>query len=126
MHTVMAIVVGGLYAAGIYLMLRRSMVKLILGLALLSNAANLLIFTAAGLTRGQPPLIPQGAAGLEAPYADPLPQALILTAIVIGFGVLAFAAVLVHVAYQSLGTDDLDQMNSGAERAVRPEEYARR
>ncbi|MGH9791813.1 MAG: Na+/H+ antiporter subunit C [Candidatus Acidiferrales bacterium] len=112
MHAVMAVAIGGLYAAGIYLMLRRSIVKLIIGLALLSNAANLLIFTAAGLRRGRPPLVPQGAAVLAAPYADPLPQALILTAIVIGFGVLAFAVVLVHRAWQTIGTDDLDRMNT--------------
>lgn len=106
----MAVVVGGLYAAGVYLILRRSIVKLILGLALLGNAANLLIFTAARLTRAQPPLVPLGADGPPAPFADPVPQALILTAIVIGFGVLAFALVLLHSAYQAVGTDDLDAM----------------
>lgn len=104
----MAFVVGGLYAAGIYLMLRRSIVKLLIGLVLLSNASNLLIFTAAGLTRGNPPLVESGAEQLEAPFADPLPQALILTAIVIGFGVLAFAIVLVHRVHQSLNVHDLD------------------
>ncbi len=112
MHVVLAVVIGGLYAAGIYLMLRRSIVKLIIGLALLSNAANLLIFTAAGLRRGRPPLVPEDASVLATPYADPLPQALILTAIVIGFGVLAFAVVLVHLAWQTVGTDDLDRMNT--------------
>mgnify|MGYP000094313946 CR=1 FL=1 len=112
MHIVMALVIGGLYAAGLYLMLRRSIVKLILGLALLSNAANLLIFTAAGLRRARPPLIEGDATRLIAPYADPLPQALILTAIVIGFGVLAFAVVLVHRTWQSVGTDDLDGLNT--------------
>jgi multicomponent Na+:H+ antiporter subunit C len=109
---VLAIVVGGLYSAGIYLMLRRSLVKIIIGLALLSNAANLLIFTAGGLTRARPPLIAQGQLRPLEPFADPLPQALILTAIVIGFGVLAFAMVLAYRAYTTVGTDDVDKMKA--------------
>lgn len=112
METLLAFATGGLYATGLYLMLRRSIVKLLIGLALLSNAANLLIFTVAGLTRGRPPLVPGGAEQPGTPFADPLPQALILTAIVIGFGVLAFAVVLVHRAHQAVGTDDLDEMNT--------------
>jgi multicomponent Na+:H+ antiporter subunit C len=109
---VLAIVVGGLYSAGLYLMLRRSLVKIIIGLALLSNAANLLIFTAGGLNRARPPLIAQGQLRPLEPFADPLPQALILTAIVIGFGVLAFAMVLAYRAYTTVGTDDVDKMKA--------------
>lgn len=112
METIMAFVVGGLFAAGIYLMLRRSIVKLAIGLVLLSQAANLLIFTSAGLTRGGPPLVPEGESSPLLPFADPLPQALILTAIVISFGVLAFTLVLIKRAYQTVGTDDLDEMRS--------------
>lgn len=112
MEPVLAIVVGVLYGAGFYLMLRRSIVKLIIGLALLGNAANLLIFTASGLTRGSAPLLPLGQTRPLAPIADPLPQALILTAIVIGFGVLAFAMVLVYRTYQSTGTDDMDNLTA--------------
>jgi multicomponent Na+:H+ antiporter subunit C len=108
----LAFVIGGLYAAGLYMMLRRSIVKLIIGLALLGQAANLLIFTLGRLTRGQPPLTPLGALRPDGPFADPLPQALILTAIVIGFGVQAFAVVLIKRAYQTVGTDDLDDMKS--------------
>ena len=111
----MAFVVGGLYAAGIYLMLRRSIIKLLIGLALISNAANLLIFTAAGFVRGKPPLVSGDATQPDAPFADPLPQALILTAIVIGFGVLAFAIVLVHRVHQSLNVHDLDQLKGSEE-----------
>jgi multicomponent Na+:H+ antiporter subunit C len=110
MDTVLAIVIGGLYAAGFYSMLRRSIVKLVIGFILLSNATNLLIFTASGLTRGRPALVIDGADALAQSHADPLPQALILTAIVIGFGVLAFILVLVHRAYQTIGTDDMDKM----------------
>jgi multicomponent Na+:H+ antiporter subunit C len=111
-QVLLAVVVGGLYAAGLYMMLRRSIVKLIIGLVLLGHAANLLIFSAARLTPGAPPLVPEGALQPEPPFADPLPQALILTAIVIGFGVQAFAIVLIKRAYQQVGTDDLDAMNT--------------
>jgi multicomponent Na+:H+ antiporter subunit C len=109
---VLAVVVGGLYAAAVYLMLRRSLVRLVIGLALLGNAANLLIFTAAGLSRGRPPLVPAGAAAPPAPFADPVPQALILTAIVIGFGLLAFTVVLLLRAHQSIGADDVDDLRA--------------
>lgn len=110
MTTLMAILVGCLYAASIYMMLRRSMVKLLIGLILLSNAANLLIFTVAGLERGVPPLITSGAETITGATADPLAQALILTAIVIAFGVLAFAVVLLHRAYEVIKTDDMNAM----------------
>lgn len=106
----LAIVVGGLYAAALYLIGRRSIVKLVIGLALLGHASNLLIFSASGVTRGRPPLIRPGDEALIAPYADPLPQALILTAIVIGFGVQAFALVLLKRTCQEAGTDDVDAM----------------
>jgi multicomponent Na+:H+ antiporter subunit C len=108
----LSVVVGALFATGLYLMLRRSVVKLVIGLGLVSHAVNLLIFTAAGLTRGRPPIVPEGAARPAAAVADPLPQALILTAIVISFGVLAFTVVLMQRAYQVVGTDDVDAMDA--------------
>jgi multicomponent Na+:H+ antiporter subunit C len=111
-EVVLAVVIGALYAAGLYMMLRRSLVKVVIGLSLLSYAANLLIFTVNGVIRGRPPLVPEGAVQPVQPFADPLPQALILTAIVIGFGVQAFALVLFKRAYQAAGTDDLDQLRS--------------
>lgn len=110
MIIVLAIIVGVLYSAGIYMMLRRSIVKLIIGLSLLGHAANLLIFTMGRITRGQPPIIPEGSTVLAGSFADPIPQALILTAIVIGFGVQAFAIILIRRSYETVGTDDLDQM----------------
>ena len=106
----LAFVIGGLYAAGLYMMLRRSITKLIIGLSLMSHAANLLIFTAGGIVRARPPLIPEAAETIAPPFADPLPQALVLTAIVINFGVTAFALVLIHRTYKMLATDDLDEM----------------
>lgn len=112
MELLMAIVIGFLYAAGVYLMQRRNMVKFLIGLALLSHGANLLIFTAGGFTRGHPPVIPEDATVAPALHADPLPQALILTAIVISFAVLAFALILFLRAYQTTGTDDLHDLRS--------------
>ncbi|HXG09207.1 MAG TPA: Na+/H+ antiporter subunit C [Gemmataceae bacterium] len=110
MATLLAIIIGCLYAAGIYMMLRRSLFKLILGLVLLSHGANLLIFTVGGLTRGNPPVAAPRADAPVVPHADPLPQALILTAIVIGFAVLAFSLALFHRGYQTFGSDDPDDL----------------
>lgn len=111
MVALLAVAIGVLFAAAIYLLLRRSVVKLALGLSLLGNAANLLIFVSAGLTRGSPPLVPVGGERPPEPHADPLPQAMILTAIVIGFAVLAFTLALLHRAYQETGSDDLDRLS---------------
>lgn len=110
MENLLALVIGLLYAAGIYMMLHRSLVKLIIGLALLSNAANLLIFTSGGLVPARPPLVAPGRTLPSAPFADPLPQALILTAIVISFGVMAFALALFYRAAEEAGADDLDRL----------------
>ena len=110
MEVLLALASGVLYAAGIYLILRRRLAQLIIGLGLLSNGTNLLIFTAGGLTRGSPPVVPAGAVAFEQPYADPVPQALVLTAIVIGFGLLAFSLVLAHRVHASAGTDDVDEL----------------
>jgi len=112
METVMAIVIGILYGMGLYLVLRRSIVKLVFGLVILSQATNLLIFTAAGLIRGEVPIITSESTILPASAADPLPQALILTAIVISFGILAFALVLLRKAFRIIGSDNLDDMRS--------------
>lgn len=111
MELILAITAGTLYAAGFYLMLRRRLAQLIVGLGLLSNGTNLLIFTAGGLTRAKPPIIPDGQTAIAGPFADPVPQALVLTAIVIGFGVLAFALVLAHRVHEMTGSDDIDEMS---------------
>lgn len=111
MEFLLALTIGVLYAASAYLFLRRSVVKLIFGIAMLSQAVNLLIFTAAGLKPGAVPILGADPASPGA-IADPLPQALILTAIVISFGVLAFTLVMVQRADKSVGTDDLDALKS--------------
>jgi multicomponent Na+:H+ antiporter subunit C len=112
MQILIAITVGSIFACAIYMILRRSIVKLIIGLALLGHAANLLIFSAGGLSRGSPALVLPGETAPPTPHADPLPQALILTAIVISFGVIAFMMVLVSRAYAAVGTDDIDELVS--------------
>lgn len=110
MDAILAVAIGALFASGTYLILRRSITKLLLGLMLLAHGANLLLFTLSGLRRGAPPII-----GLEEEAtlsADPLPQALILTAIVIGFSLNAFTLVLAYRADQVVGSDDLQEMES--------------
>lgn len=110
METALAATVGVLIAAGTYLMLSGHVIRFLFGLIMLSNAANLAIFTAGRLTREAPPLIADGLYAPDGLVANALPQALILTAIVIGFGLLAFALVLVLRGYQVLGTVDSDAM----------------
>jgi multicomponent Na+:H+ antiporter subunit C len=112
MEILAAIVVGGLFGAGVYLLMSRSPVRLIIGLVLLSNPTNLLIFVAAGLIRGKVPLIPPDSLRAVEATADPLPQALILTAIVISFGVLAFALVLFSRTFKSTAATTLDEMKT--------------
>jgi multicomponent Na+:H+ antiporter subunit C len=110
MEALMAVMVGVLVAAAVYLMLARNVLRFIFGLILISNAANLLIFAAGGLTPEAPPLIAYGEDAPAGLVANALPQALVLTAIVIGFGLFAFALVLVYRGYQNLGTLDTDEM----------------
>lgn len=114
MELLLAILAGVLYATGLYLMLRRRLAQLIIGLGLLSNGSNILILASAGVTRARPPLIGDPPLPVDQ-FADPVPQSLILTAIVIGFGVLAFALVLAHRVHRSAGSDDIDMI--GPDRA---------
>lgn len=110
MEVVLALVIGTLYGGGLYLMMRRNLIQLIIGLSLLSHGANLLIFTAGGLRKGGAPILAEGQKAFATLPADPLPQALILTAIVISFAVTAFALVLFLRTYQTVGTDDVDEL----------------
>lgn len=108
MENLLAIVVGILVASGVYLILSRDLIRVMLGLSILSNGANLLIFTAGRVTRDAPPIIDEHATVPEGIIANPLPQALILTAIVIGFSLLAFALVLTFRSYRAIGNVDVD------------------
>lgn len=104
MEALVAGAVGLLTGCGVYLLLRARTFPVVLGLTLLSYAVNLFLFSMGRLTIGVPPIIQPGRTGL----ADPLPQALVLTAIVIGFGMTAFVVVLALRARADLGTDHVD------------------
>jgi multicomponent K+:H+ antiporter subunit C len=104
MEALFALVIGVLTTCGVYLMLRGRSFPVVLGLTLLSYAVNLFLLAMGRLTVGRPPVISAGATG----YADPLPQALVLTAIVIGFAMTAFVIVLALKAKAELGTDRVD------------------
>lgn len=106
METCMSILIGILFTTGTYLILTKSLLRIILGTSIIGHGVNLLILTMGGLKKGGPPLL-----GLkELSFTDPLPQALILTAIVINFATTAFLLVLSYRAYKVLGTDDMEQL----------------
>ena len=109
MEIMLAVLAGLLVAAGAYLMMSGKTLPYIFGLTMISNAANLLIFSAGRLTYARPPLVP-GDAQTVAGAANALPQALILTAIVIGFGLLVFALALSYRSYTLLRTTEMDEM----------------
>lgn len=104
MEALIALMIGVLTGCGVYLALRARTFPVVLGLTFLSYAVNLFLFAMSHLTVGQPPIIDPGAIG----YADPLPQALVLTAIVISFGMTAFVIVLALKARAELGNDHVD------------------
>lgn len=118
MEILLGSLAGILMAASVWLMLSRNLVKFLLGLVLIGNVANLVIFASGGLTYGAPPLIAEGAAAPAETVANALPQALILTAIVIGFGLVAFTLVLALRAYQEIGTVNVDAMNLAEQAAA--------
>lgn len=104
METLITILVGLLVTVAVYLLLSRSLIRIILGTAILSHAVHLLLITMGGLKKGAAPLLGENAES----YTDALPQALILTAIVISFAVTAFLLVLAYRTYKETGLDDLD------------------
>ncbi|MEM9105314.1 MAG: Na+/H+ antiporter subunit C [Pseudomonadota bacterium] len=111
MEALMAILVGVFFTVAIYLFLSKHIIRILLGAAILSNAVNLLIFTSGRLTREVPPILSMDAPPSDVMItANPLPQALILTAIVIAFSFFAFLLVLGYRAYQELETDDTTEM----------------
>lgn len=109
MEALIAILIGLLTAAGIYLLLGARTFPVVLGLTLLSYGVNLFLFASGRLSIGQPPVIGDQTAG----YADPLPQALVLTAIVIGFAMTAFVIMLALRARAELGSDHVDGREPG-------------
>ena len=118
MSVLYALVAAALFGCGLYMVLSRQLVRLLLGLSLLTTAVNLVLFLAGRIRSAQPPLIPEGADRL-AGAADPLPQALVLTAIVIGFALSVILAALALRAYRGHGTVRSDEIRS-AERLGDP------
>ncbi len=118
MSVLYALVAAGLFGCGLYMVLSRNLFRLLLGLSLVTTAVNLVVFQAGRFRSLQPPLIPEGADRLR-DSADPLPQALILTAIVIGFALTVMLAVLALRAWHGHGTLASDEIRS-AERLGDP------
>lgn len=107
MEWLIACVIGVMTACGVFLTLRARTFPVVLGLTLLAYAVNVFLFAMGRLTVGQPAIIDPAAPG----YADPLPQALVLTAIVIAFGMTAFMIVLALKARSELGNDHVDGLH---------------
>lgn len=106
METLITLLVGVLVTVAVYLLLSRNVIRVILGTALLSHAVHLLLMTMGGLKKGSVPLLGENARS----YTDALPQALILTAIVISFAVTAFLLVLAYRTYKETDLDDLQAL----------------
>jgi multicomponent Na+:H+ antiporter subunit C len=106
MELYMSITIGVLFTIGVYLLLSKSLLRIILGTSFLTHGVHLLLLTMSKLKTGAPPLLGEEAQS----YTDPLPQALILTSIVISFGVTSFLLVLAYKSYQKLGTDDMEKL----------------
>jgi multicomponent K+:H+ antiporter subunit C len=108
METVISLAIGIVFGSGIWLILRPRSFQVLVGLMLMSYAVNLFIFVMGGLAVDRPPLTPVGAAPDPATLADPVPQALVLTAIVIGFATTALYLVVMIGARGLTGTDHVD------------------
>ncbi|AUJ26195.1 Na(+)/H(+) antiporter subunit C [Virgibacillus dokdonensis] len=106
MEIITSILAGVLFATAIYNMLQKQLLRIVIGTALLSHGAHILIFTMGKLKTGQPPILTDGIEN----YTDPLPQALILTSIVISFGVTSLLLVLAYRSTQENGTDNMEEL----------------
>lgn len=113
MEALLSLTIGVLTGAGVYLILRARTFTVVLGLTLLSYGVNLFLFSTGRLSAGLPAIIAPEATG----YTDPLPQALVLTAIVIGFAMTAFVIMLALKAFAELGNDHVDGTPKGEGRS---------
>lgn len=120
MSTIFILTISLAVAAGVWLVLSRDMFRLIVGLAVLGSATNLIVFTAGRPGSLIPPLIEAGSAQLPAMAANPLPQALVLTAIVIGFALLCFALVLGAFIARRSGQHSVDRLDAAEPVATDP------
>lgn len=110
MNLVIALIIGMLFSASLFLLLQRSFFKLIMGIIVFGYATIFFLFVVAGVTRDAPPLFSGENVKSAANMADPLPQALTLTAIVIGIGVQLFAMILLKRTHDATQTSDLDEL----------------
>lgn len=115
MILVFSIAIGLLFMAGVYLILKHDLIRVVGGMVLISNAANLFIMGSA-VSRGDPPILP-----IDGEYSDPVVQALVLTAVVISFGVSALLLAIVYRVYLSHRTVDLDELTEKDIQQVREE-----
>lgn len=115
MELLFAIMVGILTTAGVFLTLRGRTFPVVLGLTFLAYAVNLFLFSMGRLTIGAPAVVEKGVTIMVEAHADPLPQALVLTAIVIAFGMTAFLIVLALKARSELGNDHVDGLQAPAD-----------
>ncbi|WP_026689161.1 Na(+)/H(+) antiporter subunit C [Alteribacter aurantiacus] len=111
MELLMILLIGIIFSVSTYLILTNSLLRVIFGIIMLSHGAHLLLLTLSGFNEGAPPLLGEESSV----YMDPLPQALILTAIVISFGVTAFLLVLGYRTYRAHETDKLDKLRGHAD-----------
>lgn len=112
MNLPVALMTAAMAGISVWMILDRSLVRMVLGVALLGHVANLVLFQSGSPVVGNVPLVSEGATIPEPGYNDPVPHALILTAIVIGFGVVAFLTVLVRRIEGPTGRDDIDSFRS--------------
>ena len=120
MSVFLALTIAFTVSAGVYLALSRDLFRCIVGLAVLGSAVNLVVFAAGRFGPLQPAIIPAGAANLAEDAANPLPQALVLTAIVISFALLCFSLALGARIRQQSGIDDTNQLNAAEPPATDP------
>ena len=114
--------IGGLVSISIYLILSPQIMRWLFGIVILSSTINLVIFVAGRLYSQNPAFIPEGGYDPEVLLANPLPQALILTAIVIGFGLVAFALVLARKVWRTLNTTNSDLLGYSEDKKFRTTE----
>lgn len=110
LEVLLAALIALYYAAAVYMMISAQLMRILMGVVLLGNAVNLTLFTAGRVMREVPPVIPDAFYVPQEVVANPLPQALILTAIVISFSLFAYLLVLSMRAFLQLGTDNVDEM----------------
>lgn len=111
MNLIIAVITGLLFGSSIYLMLNRSFFRLIIGVILFGYGSVFFLFSVTGVTKNSPPLLSEEAF-IPDQLADPLPQALALTAIVISIGVQIFVIILLKKTYENVDTEDIDDLNS--------------